>query len=221
MPRAGLDSDAVVAAAAALADTEGLEAVTLARLASELGVRAPSVYAHVDGLGDLRRRLAIRGAGELAVRLQGAATGRAGQDALTAVADAYRAYAHDHPGTYAAVQQIALARDEEAQAAGADVVEVVLAVLRGYGLAGDDAIHATRALRSALHGFVSLEAQGGFGLPLDLDQSFAFLVTMVDRGLAGGAQITARGYPRTASAATRLSASNSSSEAQAPTDART
>ena len=75
MARAGLSADAVVAAAAALADREGLEAVTLARLAADAGVRPPSLYAHVDGLGDLRRRLAIRGARELAAALREAATG--------------------------------------------------------------------------------------------------------------------------------------------------
>src|SRR5262249_53912537 len=58
MPRAGLDSESVVAAAAAMADEDGLEAVTLTRLAGRLGVRTPSLYAHVRGLDDLRGRLA-------------------------------------------------------------------------------------------------------------------------------------------------------------------
>ena len=79
MPRAGLDADAVVAAAARLADAGGLGALTLARLAADLGVRPPSLYAHVLSLEDLRRRLAVRGARELAVELQVAAAGRAGR----------------------------------------------------------------------------------------------------------------------------------------------
>jgi hypothetical protein len=60
---------------------------------------------------------------------------------------------------------------------------VVLAVLRGYGLEGDDAIHATRVIRSALHGFVLLEAEGGFGLELSVDESFARMVAALDKGL--------------------------------------
>ena len=55
-------------------------------------------------------------------------------------------------------------------------MQVVADVLSGFDLAGDDAIDAIRALRSALHGFVSLEAEGGFGLPLDVDRSFDRLV---------------------------------------------
>jgi AcrR family transcriptional regulator len=183
MPRAGLDAEAVVAAAARLADEEGLDALSLARVASDLSVRPPSLYAHVGGLGDLRRRLAVRGARELAGAIQAAAAGRAGGDALRAVADVYRAYAREHPGTYAALQHAPAAGDEEAQAAASQVVGVVVAVLRGYGLEGDDAVHATRVVRAALHGFVALEGEGGFALPLDLDESFARLVSTLDLGL--------------------------------------
>ena len=69
----------------------------------------------------------------------------------------------------------------------AAVVGVVLAVLRGYELTGDEAIHAARSVRSALHGFVTLELDAGFGIPLDLDESFARLITTLDRGLQPGA----------------------------------
>jgi AcrR family transcriptional regulator len=191
MPRAGLDSTSVVSAAAEVADTEGLPALTLARLAEQLGVRAPSLYAHVEGLDDLRRRLAVKGAGELAAVLQQAAMGRAGRDALMAIASAYRAYARMHPGTYAALQR---PPDPDSDGAARRLVGVVLAVLRGYGLEGEDAIHAARIVRSALHGFVTLETGEGFGIPLDLDESFARLVGVLDRGLAASLRATEPGW---------------------------
>jgi AcrR family transcriptional regulator len=182
MARAGLTTESVVAAAARQADERGLEAVTLAGLASSLGVRPPSLYAHVGGLEDLRTRVAARGAEQLAGALQQAAAGLAGSEALSAVAAAYRAYALAHPGAYAALQR-APGRSEASVEAAGRVVAVVLAVLGGYGLEGERALHATRAIRSALHGFVLLETQQGFGLPLDLDESFAALVAVLDRGL--------------------------------------
>jgi AcrR family transcriptional regulator len=185
MARAGLTAASVVAAGAELADEQGLEGVTLSALAGRLGVRPPSLYAHVAGLDDLRTRIAARGAQQLAERLQVAAAGRAGADALSAVADAYRAYARAHPGAYAALQ-LAPARSEAAAEAGRRVLAVVLAVLGGYDLEGDPALHAARAIRSALHGFVLLETGQGFGLPLSLDESFAVLVAMLDRGLRQG-----------------------------------
>jgi AcrR family transcriptional regulator len=188
MPRAGLDAASVVAAAARLADRDGMDQLTLARLAAELGVRAPSLYAHVGGLGDLRDRVAALGVVELTGALSDAATGRAAHEALYTVAVAYRAYARQRPGVYAAMQRAPEAGDDEREAAAARLVGVLTAVLRGYGLEGDDAIHAVRLLRSALHGFVSLESVGGFALPLDLEQTYERLIEMVDRGLrAGGA----------------------------------
>ncbi len=55
--------------AAALADAEGLAALTLARLAARFGVRAPSLYNHVSGLEALHRELALLGLRELGERL--------------------------------------------------------------------------------------------------------------------------------------------------------
>jgi AcrR family transcriptional regulator len=185
MPRAGLDAEAVVTAAEALADAEGLEALTLARLAKELGVRPPSLYVHVGGLDDLRRRLAARGARGLAAALNEATAGRASGDALAAMAAAYRAYAREHPGTYAALQRVPDPSDGEAVAAATEAVDAVRATLRGYDLEGDEAIHAARIVRATLHGFASLEAAGGFGIPLDVDETFTRLTAVLDRGLAG------------------------------------
>jgi AcrR family transcriptional regulator len=183
MPRAGLSPAAVVAAAAGLADAQGLDAVTLAAVAGALGVRTPSLYNHVGGLDDVRRGIALTAVRELGDALRDAAVGRAGDDALTAQARAYRAYAREHPGRYAATQRAPAGDDPTLAAAGARAVDALLAVLRGYGLDGDDAIHAARAVRSALHGFVALEAGGGFGIPVDLDESFDRMVAALARGL--------------------------------------
>ena len=183
MPRAGLSTAAVVAAAAEIADAEGLDRLTLARVAAAAGVRTPSLYNHVESLDDVRRRVALLALRDLADALRDAAVGRAGDDALVAMADAYRAYARRHPGRYAATQRAPAEGDEEMRAAAKGAVDVVLAILRGYGLEGDDAIHAARAVRSALHGFVALETGGGFGIPVDLDESYARMVRALARGL--------------------------------------
>ena len=183
MPRAGLSTAAVVAAAADIADAEGLDRLTLARVAAAAGVRTPSLYNHVESLDDVRRRVALLALRDLADALRDAAVGRAGDDALVAMADAYRAYARRHPGRYAATQRAPAEGDEEMRAAAKGAVDVVLAILRGYGLEGDDAIHAARAVRSALHGFVALETGGGFGIPVDLDESYERMVRALARGL--------------------------------------
>ena len=185
MPRRGLDQDRVVDAAVAIADADGLEAVTLARVAAALGVRSPSLYNHVAGRDGLVRGIATRSTTELAAALRRAATGRSGTDAIRAVAGAQRAYARAHPGRYAATVAAPAPGDTEHEVAAADAVDVLTAVLGGAGLEGDDVIHAVRALRSAVHGFAALEAGGGFALAVDPDVSFHRLVDALAAGLDG------------------------------------
>jgi AcrR family transcriptional regulator len=184
MPRAGLDSGSVVAAAAELADSDGLGQLTLTRLAGRLGVRAPSLYEHVDGLEDLHRRLALRGIQQLTVVLAGAAAGRSRLEALSAVAWAYRSYAHAHPGSYAAAQRSPEDGATELADAARELVGLIAAVLREYALEGEQAIHAVRILRAALHGFVSLESEHGFELPVSVPETYERLIAMLDRGFA-------------------------------------
>lgn len=184
MPRAGLDHATVVAAAADLADAEGLEAVTLSRVAARLGVKSPSLYNHVRGREGLVRGIALLGVGELAARVRDAAVGRSGEDALLASARAYRQFVKEHPGRYAAGSVAAPAPgDAEHQRAGAEVIGVFTAILRGWDLTDDDAVHAVRGLRAAVHGFASLEASGGFGLKQDVDESFTRLIAALAAGL--------------------------------------
>jgi AcrR family transcriptional regulator len=184
MPRAGLSAGRVVEVAAELADRDGLEAVTLTAVADAAEVRPPSLYAHVDGLDDLRRRLSARGAAELAAVMRDAAVGRSREEALRHLAGAYRDYAHAHPGLYLAAQRAPRAGDAAAEAAAGAAVEVIAAVLAGWGFEGSEAIHAIRGVRATLHGFVALEAAGAFGMPEDVDESFDRLVAMLVRGVA-------------------------------------
>ena len=185
MPRAGLSPERVVDEAQALSDEVGLEGLTLAALAGRLGVRQPSLYKHIEGIDGLRRALSVRAKRELAGVLARAAVGRSGDQAIVALAGAYRTWARAHPGRYRSTVTAPAPGDADDEAASAAVVSVVLDVLAGYGLSRDDAIHATRAVRAGLHGFVSIEAAGGFGMPLDVDESFARLVAGMARGLAG------------------------------------
>ncbi len=179
MPRAGLTYDRVVAEAARVADEVGFESLTLARVARRFGVAVPSLYKHVDGLAALRRGVAVlsvRELGEALARALAAAPG----DPLRALADAYRAFATAHPGRYAATLRAPDPEDREAAAGSEAALATVLSVLAAYRLTGADAIDATRTLRAALHGFVALERVGGFGLPQDVDRSFARLVEILD-----------------------------------------
>lgn len=176
MPRAGLSPDRVVDAAAELADEIGLQQLTLAALAERLGVRQPSLYKHIDSLAGLRRGISLQAKQELGDVLLRAAVGRSGADAIHSMSRAYRSWGLLHPARYTAAQWIAGPEDEEDAAASLAAIQIIADVLTAYELDGDDAIDAIRAFRSTLHGFVSLEAAGSFGLDVDIDRSFDRLV---------------------------------------------
>ncbi len=159
--RPGLSTDRVVAAAADLADSDGFDAVTVSALARRFGVRPASLYSHLAGSADLRTRVALLALADLADRATLALAGRSGRDALVALADVYRDYAHEHPGRYAAAL-LRLDPATAASSAGPRHAAMARAVMLGYDVPEPDQTHAVRLLGSLVRGFVDLELGGGF-----------------------------------------------------------
>ncbi len=187
MPRkARLDKATVVRAAADLINSDGLDTLSLSRLAERLDVQTPSLYNHIDGLPGLYRELALLNTRELGERLGNAAIGKSGAEAVRALAQAYRAFIKESPGVYMASLRVTPNGNSDTELAAAQerVVQIVVAVVESFGLRGKNALHAVRGLRSVVHGFATLEVAGGFGLPLDCDESFRRVVDTLIRGLA-------------------------------------
>lgn len=162
MGRANLTSTVVVAAAADLADRDGFGAVTLSALARRLGVQTASLYSHVRDRSALLDGVHELALGELAELVAVAIGGRSGRQALAALADAQRDYAHRCPGRWAALQRPAAASTVHSDGARR-LATLTLAMLRGYQLPEAELVHATRLLGATVNGFVTLEANGGFG----------------------------------------------------------
>lgn len=133
----------------------------MSALARHFGVQDASLYSHVRNLRDLKLRVATLALAELADQAAAALAGRAGKDALTAFANTYRTYAHDHPGRYAAMRTDIPADSPAAQAARRHS-DLTRAILRGYDVEEPDQTDAVRMLHATLHGFVQLELSGSF-----------------------------------------------------------
>ncbi|GGW95518.1 transcriptional regulator [Streptomyces malachitofuscus] len=161
MARAGLTTERLVKAGAEMADEIGFEQTTPSELARRFGVRTASLYSHVRNAHDLKTRIALLALEELADLVSAAVAGRAGKDALTAFANAYRDYAHKHPGRFAATR-FPLSPEAAASSAGVRHARMSRAILRGYHLAEPHQTHAVRLLGSVFSGFVGLEGAGAF-----------------------------------------------------------
>ncbi|MCC2279846.1 TetR/AcrR family transcriptional regulator [Streptomyces sp. ET3-23] len=180
MARAGLSTERLTRAGAELADEVGFDQVTVSALARRFDVKVASLYSHVKSSQDLKTRIALLALEELADRAADAMAGRAGKDALAAFANVLRDYAREHPGRYTAAR---LRLDPETAAASAGVrhARMMRAILRGYDLEEPDQTHAVRLLGSVFHGYVELEASGGFSHSApDSQESWARILDSLD-----------------------------------------
>lgn len=180
MARAGLTADRLTRAGADLADEVGFDEVTVSELARRFDVKVASLYSHVKNSHDLKTRIALLALQELADRAAEALAGRAGKDALTALANVYRDYAHAHPGR-ATAARMPLDSPTAAASAGVRQAQMTRAILRGYDLSEPDETHAVRLLGSVFHGYVSLEMADGFSHSApDSDQSWIRILDALD-----------------------------------------
>ena len=176
----------VIEVALTLADQHGFEAVTLGEVAGALGIRVPSLYNHISGLAGLRSEMSLWASRKLLEETRTAAVGKSGRAAIMSISNAYRAFAQAHPGVYPTVLR-APSKEEPAHAEIAVIwVDLLARVLAHYNQNEEDTLHTIRAWRSVMHGFISLEVAGGFGMPLDRDESFRRLIALFVDGLEKG-----------------------------------
>ena len=178
-----LSRDSIVNAALTFLDREGWDALTINALATQLGTKGPSLYNHVNSLEDLRRTVRMRVVGDIIDMLNTVGEGRTRDDAVTAMASAYRSYAHHHPGRYSAFTRMPLGGDDpEFTEATRAAAAPVISVLASYGLDGDNAFYAALEFWSAMHGFVLLEMTGAMN-GIDTDVVFTDMVMRLASGM--------------------------------------
>ena len=176
MAKKGLSREVIVDAAAALVEQKGLDQITLHELAGALGVKTASLYNHLQGMPELSARLTELALTRLMDALRGAMRGLTGMDAFRALGAAYRAFAREQPQLYKALIRLPQFEDTRLSELKSGFMHLFREVLAPYALSEEMQIHYSRMMRSALHGFVSLEAAGYFRRAIDAEESYAFLL---------------------------------------------
>lgn len=181
-PRIGLSQKMIVDAAAEIADQEGLNSVTLAALSKKMNVRPPSLYNHINGLQAIRTELAVSGLTRLYEQMAISVTEQKGDAVMLSLAHAYVDFAVENPGYYEA--SLLKVQDERAEIVSEEIVRLVSKLLIENGYASDKtAIHATRGLRSLLHGFTALIAKEAFEREEDISESLSYSIRTFLSGL--------------------------------------
>ena len=180
MAKKGLNRELIIDAATAMIEEQGLEKFSLRGLAESLGVRAASLYNHIGGQQELLEAVGLR-AVELLTRLEAeAVANRQRDDALYALADAYRGFAHSHTELYRIIMEVHSFDSQLLESAAKHITEPILDVLAEYGVEGELLIHYQRMLRSLFHGFFAHEHSGSFSFSdVDRDLSYHMAVACV------------------------------------------
>lgn len=192
VPRAGLSPAALVDLALAELDATAGAPLSLGAVAARAGVKTPSIYKHVAGLPELEALVAARIYDDLGDELEAAldapesdaaqGVGSQHADAARAFLRAYRAFAVRHPARYRWLPVQPSGHPVLEAAAERTLAIAARAVARDEGSPGEEGeetIHALRGLRAVAHGFATLEAAGGFGLPADVDASYEQLIDRI------------------------------------------
>jgi AcrR family transcriptional regulator len=164
--RQPLNRDRVLDAAIAFADAEGLEALSMRKLAQALGVEAMSLYNHVSSKGDLVEAMVDRVVGE--IELPDPA-GDWEAAVRTCAVSAHEAFLR-HP--WACGPAMGPGSMPTGETARLRYMEWLLGTLRGAGFSPELTYHAYHALDSHILGFTLWQL--GHALPGDRDlQSLA------------------------------------------------
>ena len=160
--------DQAVAVARELLETEGPEGLTMRRLADRMGIRAPSLYKHIESKEELEGLLIADAFRESGQAFHDAIAGgrRSRRGMLRALARAYRGWALVHPHLYRLVTEGRLPRERLPEGLEAWAAEPVVIA------AGGDPDRA-RAVWAFAHGMTILELDGRFPFDADLDAAWS------------------------------------------------
>jgi AcrR family transcriptional regulator len=174
---------AIVQAGRAILEAEGVQELTMLRVAQAVGVRAPSLYKRVRDRAELVRLIAVDVARELTEILDEAAASGSPRQDLRALADAYRAFARSHPESY----RLLFSRLPDGSWLDRDLAARASATLLRTAAAlagGDHSLEAARTVVAWAHGFVSMELAEAFRLGGDVDRAYAFGVERITAAIA-------------------------------------
>jgi AcrR family transcriptional regulator len=168
-----VDRQQIVVAAREIIAAQGIEALTLGRLAADLGVKAPSLYRYVANKTALLQAVNLDTLNRLFTVLDEAQqTALANPQArLRAVAAAYRGFAHANPHTY----RLAMATSDDELRPDEDLlVQMIQPIQRLTAeLVGQvRSLTALRGLLALMHGFVMLELNRQLRRGGDLNLAF-------------------------------------------------
>jgi AcrR family transcriptional regulator len=169
---AQINRDALVARAREMIEAEGVEQLSLHKLAAALGVKAPSLYRYFASKTDLLRAVNLMTTQQMIVTMEQAAAAHDDARArMMAMAKACRDFGHAYPRTYRlafTTTSPELLADDSALEARVIAIQQVIAEISGP----EHSLAALRGVWALIHGFIMFELSGQFRRGGDLEAAF-------------------------------------------------
>ncbi|AQR96183.1 MULTISPECIES: TetR/AcrR family transcriptional regulator [Clostridium] len=159
-----------------LADEIGLNQISFPKIAEKLNIKYPSLYNHYENIEDLKIKMTIYFLNNLNSELMKRLIGKSGDNAIREFSDVYREFAIKNKSGYRLYMNIPSTENEEVKRLSKEINTMIHKILEFYNEDNAFITHKSRALRSLLHGFVSLSSHGYFQTPVDLKESFKVMI---------------------------------------------
>jgi len=176
MQKRNLTKEKIIQVAFLLADEIGLKQVTFPKIAEKLDIKYPSLYNHFTNMDNLKIGMTVYLLNGLNLKLMQRLIGKSGEDAIREFAYVYRDFAFENNTAYGLFMSIPSTEDEELNRLAKETFNIIHQVLDFYIKDKTLLVHKSRALRSFLHGFVSLYSFGYLHNPINLEDSFKFMI---------------------------------------------
>lgn len=153
-------------------------------LAKSLDIKPASLYSHIQNIDALLTDIGIIAVRQMVSSEKEAIKGKRGDEALYALASAYRKFAKEHYELYLLVMNIPNGNNPVLMLAAEEIVEPIIEVLESYGITKEMQMHYQRTLRSMMHGFVAHEQFGAFShFPIDRNKSYEISIGIIAESL--------------------------------------
>jgi AcrR family transcriptional regulator len=174
--RRNLTKEKIIQTTFLLADEIGLNQISFPKIAEKLNIKYPSLYNHFENIEDLKIKMTIYFLNNLNSELMKRLIGKSGDNAIREFSDVYREFAIKNKSGYRLYMNIPSTENEEVKRLSKEINTMIHRILEFYNEDSVFITHKSRALRSLLHGFVSLSSHGYFQTPVDLKESFKVMI---------------------------------------------
>ncbi|AGX44438.1 TetR/AcrR family transcriptional regulator [Clostridium saccharobutylicum] len=171
-----LTKEKIIQTAFLLADEIGLSQINFQKIAEKLNIKYPSLYNYYENIDDLKIKMTIYFLNNLNSELMERLIGKSGENAIREFSDVYREFAYKNKSGYRLFMNIPSTENEDVKRLSKEINTIIHRILEFYNKDNTFITHKSRALRSLLHGFVSLSSHGYFQTPVNIEESFQLMI---------------------------------------------